>query len=101
MQECAAWASDLIHAFFIHDYFRISSRLIFLGTVTVVARSLTHRVTPFKDAFAIFNVNYMDVHTLDLGHLWSLSIGEKFHLFRTFTSATHGPRTPSQLRSAR
>ena len=53
----------------------------YLGLI-IIGLSITQRAPPLRDVLAVlsFNSDYLRPETVDLGHMWSLSVEEKFYL---------------------
>lgn len=71
-----------IKAFYLRRCFRILPLLAVFLSAIFFSRWILFHEPPIRDilSVALFNVDYMGVRTLDLGHLWSLSVEEKFYL---------------------
>jgi peptidoglycan/LPS O-acetylase OafA/YrhL len=84
-----------LRAFYIRRCFRILPLLVAFVTVIFISRWLLYQRPPLWDLLTIatFNVDYVQVKTMDFGHLWSLSVEEKFYLIWPLVFAKCSRRT--------
>ncbi len=81
LDELEATGSISLQDFYIRRVFRIIPIWACFVGVILVALALTHRFPGGRELIAVltFNVDYVKMATVDLQHLWSLSVEEKFY----------------------
>ena len=82
MEERKKYGSISLKAFYIRRAFRILPIWSCYVGVILLGLALTHRFPPARDLWGVFtfNADYVPISTVDLAHLWSLSVEEKFYL---------------------